>query len=193
VRPTFREGGLESEEIGVNKKRPTCPDLGAKVLIKKRQEATFMSVDHLDSLDSPTFLNASDFSTMPSNAKRLDEHLAPIEINERREATGPRCNRRGCRASDKCFLPIPTAAYLELLDWTARQIRNGKRGSTPKSAKPIFERLGISGEVWCELVKEFGRLFMTDAGKPQEIDSHRSRSGGRRYKAKSKARELLAA
>jgi hypothetical protein len=42
-------------------------------------------------------------------------------------------------------------------------------------------------------VKEFGRLFMTVAGKPQEIDSHRSRSGGRRYKAKPKARELLAA
>ncbi len=128
-----------------------------------------------------------------ANTKRPDKHLAPIEINERRDATGPRCNRGGCRASDKGFLPIPTAAYLELLDWTARQIRNGKRGSTPKSAKPIFERLGISGEVWCELVKEFGRLFMTVAGKPQEIDSHRSRSGGRRYKAKPKARELLAA
>ncbi len=69
-----------------------------------------MSVDHLDSLDSPTFLNASDFSTMPSNAKRLDDHLAPLEINERRDTTGPRCNSRGCRASDKCFLPIPTGS-----------------------------------------------------------------------------------
>ena len=87
---------------------------------------------------------------------------------------------------------MATAANLERLDWTAGQIKNGKCGSTPKPAKPIFERLGNSGEVWCELVKEFGRLFMNVAGKLQEIDSHRSRYGGHRYKAKSNARELLA-
>ena len=87
---------------------------------------------------------------------------------------------------------MPTAAYIDLLDWTARQIRKGKRGSTPKFAKPIFERLGISAEVWCELVKEFGRLFMTVAGKPHEIDSRRSKNGNQRYNAKPKTRELLA-
>jgi hypothetical protein len=43
------------------------------------------------------------------------------------------------------------------------------------------------------LVKELDRPFITFTGKPQEIDSHRSRSGGRRYKAKPKARDLLAA
>ncbi len=37
--------------------------------------------------------------------------------------------------------------------------------------KPIFERLQISGEVWCELVKSFGRLFYAVAGKPHEIDA----------------------
>ncbi len=41
--------------------------------------------------------------------------------------------------------------------------------------------------------KNFGHLFTTVAGKPQEIDAHPSRSGGRRYKAHPKAGELLAA
>jgi hypothetical protein len=31
--------------------------------------------------------------------------------------------------------------YLELLDWTSRQIAPGKRGSTLQSAPPILERL----------------------------------------------------
>jgi hypothetical protein len=62
------------------------------------------------------------------------------------------------------------------------QIRNGKRGSTPKSAKPIFEHLGICGEVWCELVMDLERLFMAVTSKPREIDF-----GGRRYIAKPKA------
>ena len=87
---------------------------------------------------------------------------------------------------------MPTAAYIDLLDWTARQVRCDKIGATPKFAKPIFERLGISSEVWFELVKEFGRLFMTVAGKPHEIEARRSRNGKQRYNAKPRTRELLA-
>ena len=131
-------------------------------------------------------------SKRKESVRRPDDHLAPLEIDERRSATGPNCHRGGCRASDKGFLPMPTAAYIDLLDWTARQIRKGKHGSTPKFAKPIFERLGIGSEVWCELVREFGRLFMTVAGKPHEIDSRRSRNGKQRYNTKPCARALLA-
>ncbi len=69
---------------------------------------------------------------------------------------------------------MSVATYVELLDWTAREIRDDKRGSTPASARPIFERLGISGEVWCELVRDFGRLFYAVAGKPHVIDDRRS-------------------
>ncbi len=86
---------------------------------------------------------------------------------------------------------MTVASYVELLDWTARTIRSDKSGSTPASALPIFERLGISGEVWCELVKDFGRLFYAVAGQPHTIDSSRSRTGKRRYKTKYRTRELL--
>ena len=45
--------------------------------------------------------------------------------------------------------------YLQLLDWTARQIRTDKRGGTPKELAPIFDRLQISAELWIESVLNF--------------------------------------
>ena len=39
-------------------------------------------------------------------------------------------SRTGKRCSDKGFLQMPEQAYLELLDWTARQTVAGKRGTT---------------------------------------------------------------
>ncbi len=126
-------------------------------------------------------------------AEAADGYLAPLEINERKDKLGPCCHTDGRRCSDKGFLPMPTAAYVSLLAWTARQLRAGKHGSTPSKMRLVFERLGISGEIWCELVKNFGRLFYAVAGKPHEIDARRSRDGRRRYKAKRQARELLAA
>ncbi|HUG67593.1 MAG TPA: hypothetical protein VMM76_07570 [Pirellulaceae bacterium] len=65
--------------------------------------------------------------------------------------------------------------YLQLLDWTARQMVSGKRGATPTDAPPIFERLSMSGETWCELVRNFGRLFYNVAGHPHRIEAARSR------------------
>ena len=47
---------------------------------------------------------------------------------------------------------MSVASYMELLDWTARQSRPDKGGATPASAAPIFKRLGIDAEVWCERV-----------------------------------------
>ena len=93
----------------------------------------------------------------------------------------------GSRASDKGFLPMSVANYLELLDWTARELR----GATLASAAPIFERLGIDAEVWCELTRDFGKLFATVAGKPKVIESTRSRHRHQRYKIRNRAKELL--
>ena len=53
--------------------------------------------------------------------------------------------------------------------------------------------LFIAMEVWCALVRDFGRLFYAVAGQPRAIDSCRSRKGQRRYKTKHQTRELLAA
>jgi hypothetical protein len=119
-------------------------------------------------------------------------HLAPVDLQEQSGTTGPCVHQRGARCSDKGFLPMSTADYLSLLDWTARQDRPGQRGSTPQHVAPLFNRLGISSEVWCRLVKDFGKLFSVVAGQPHTIDEHTSKSASHRYRVRRETRELMA-
>ena len=83
--------------------------------------------------------------------------------------------------------------YVGLLDWTARQLAEGKSGSTPGNAPPIFARLSIEPKAWCKLVGNFGRLFCSVAGLPQTIDVTRSRIGQHRYYVPKQTRDLLPA
>jgi hypothetical protein len=87
---------------------------------------------------------------------------------------------------------MTSAAYAELLDWTARQVRGDKQGVTPANLPLLFERLQIKEETWVRLVGEFGRLFYLMAGKPERIDSHISPDGNRRFRTSPAARDLMA-
>lgn len=69
-------------------------------------------------------------------------------IDELHDELGARPNATGRRCSDKGFLRMSTAEYLELLDWTARHLVHGKVGCTPENAPPLFERLKIRPEYW---------------------------------------------
>jgi hypothetical protein len=121
-----------------------------------------------------------------------DAFLAPLEIDEQSDPVGPVPSVTGKRSSDKGFLAMPLAAYLELLDWTARQLAPDKRGATPNQTPPILERLEIEAEVWCTLVSGFGQLFSLVAGRPEHIDNYRSRQKGARFHLPAAARQLLA-
>ena len=61
------------------------------------------------------------------------------------------------------------AQYLELLDWTGRQIRSGSRGSIPKHLAPILLRMGLDSISWCDVVKKFGKIFKRAAGSQQSM------------------------
>jgi hypothetical protein len=74
---------------------------------------------------------------------------------------------------------MPMEAYLELLDWTGRQLVRGKRGSIPPNLAPILERLKIGEDDWLELAGNFGCLFRRVAGRPPSIAQIRTRQGGR--------------
>jgi len=146
---------------------------------------------------------AGDDSEEPSNPRlapcgsRSARHLSPVDLSRRDVKsgqggeTGPCSHNEGHRCSDKGFLPMSIADYLSLLDWTARQVRSDKQGATPQHLEPIFDRLGVSSEVWCHLATHFGKLFSIVAGKPNQIDGHRSKSNTHRYRARRAARELL--
>ena len=111
-----------------------------------------------------------------------DRFLSPIAlIPADDQRLGPQASSNRFRCSDKGFLPVSQGDYLELLDWTARQVAPGKRGTTPPSAPPLFQRLSDklpTATAWVELVQDFGKLFATVAGHPQTIRATRSRISG---------------
>ena len=103
--------------------------------------------------------------------------LSPVEAKESSDPVGPDGCDSGRRASRKGFLAIPLCDYLELLDWTGRQVRSDKRGSIPKHLSPILARVGLDASDWCELVKKFGRTFKRVAGTAEHLSEEAKRRG----------------
>ena len=97
--------------------------------------------------------------------------MSPIEISEARDPIGSDLSS-GRRASDKGFLNVSLGQYLSLLDWTGRSLSGDKRGTIPAHLKPILERVGLLPAAWCELVRNFGKLFKRAAGSPERLDEH---------------------
>ena len=104
--------------------------------------------------------------------------LAPVEVNESTDPVGPDACDSGRRASRKgLFTGVSLVSYLELLDWTGRQLRGDKRGSIPDRLSPILQRIGLDAPDWCDLVKKFGRTFKRMAGTTEHLAEEASRRG----------------
>ncbi len=82
--------------------------------------------------------------------------------------------------------------YLDLLDWTARQLAAGKWGSTPEDAPPLFERVGLRASSWLGLVSNFGSMFHNVAGQPHKIAGARSLRRQSRFRVRSHVRAVFA-
>jgi hypothetical protein len=149
-------------------------------------------------------LEGSDFTSIQRRIESLlqeqrqpeeptpDRFLAPVEIDERHDAIGAVPSATPYRASDKGFVSLSMAAYLQLLDWTARQLVPEKAGATPMEAPPVFERLGLGVPEWTGMVSDFGRLFYLAAGLPGTLAKERTRVTQRRFHARRSFRELFA-
>lgn len=140
--------------------------------------------------DSPNTDNPST-SRRPRSASSVDASLAPVHINELRDALGARPSVGGGRCSDKGFLNITESEYLTLLDWTARRIVPGKPGATPAGMPPLLERVGLKPRSWLALVQGFGELFHHVAGKPHEIARSRSLRRKMRFRVRMKVQQAF--
>ena len=61
-------------------------------------------------------------------------------------------------------LPFRLVDYLELMDWTGRQIREDKRGSIDSDLPFILQRLDIDEEHWLYMTQNFESSFKTLVG-----------------------------
>jgi hypothetical protein len=98
-----------------------------------------------------------------------DGWLAPLTLNPR--STGPAAHKDGLRASDKGFLNMSLEEYKSLLYWTGRQGRADKSGKIPEKYTSVLNRLGISDDMWCDLVWNFKKYFgrSRGAGSPDRM------------------------
>ena len=69
------------------------------------------------------------------------------------------------------------ASYLELLDWTGRQLRAGTCGVIPPSLGSILYRLQISADSWLETIARFGRRFHRAVGRADHLKDEAERLG----------------
>lgn len=104
--------------------------------------------------------SAEDVSTAEAKDVRIEHGakagwLAPVELEPKRKNVREKCSNR--RASNRGCVFMSLPQYLELLDWTGRQLKAGKRGAIPKNAPPILERLNLSAELWLHAVEHFGK------------------------------------
>ncbi len=110
-----------------------------------------------------------------ANAERPDAWLAPIpEAGEAGNRTSPTC-----RASDKGFLSLTVQQYLELLDWTGRQVRGGA-GQIPDHLASILERLGIVVERWAATITSLDGWFPRVMGRAAAV-TQAAADAGRRW------------
>ena len=115
----------------------------------------------------------------------------------------PRDTRRrwlGCDRPNRCeavkrwrhgFLPLTVDQYLELLDWTGRQLTAGKRGVIDDSYPPILERIGLQPATWLEVIDKFDVWFHGAVGRAEKVLEHAARTGRRRVQGLRPCRNVF--
>jgi REP element-mobilizing transposase RayT len=116
--------------------------------------------------------------------------LAPLEITEQalqQAVPGTRTSNLGC-------LNMTFTQYLELLEWTGRQVAKGKVGKIPAEQPSILKQLGIEGEGWLKLVGSFtdkrGRLRRA-IGRPAALEAEAAKRGQKWIQGIALSREIF--
>jgi len=113
--------------------------------------------------------------------------LAPIALTAECEQSVDHPAQR--RLTNRGCLFMTLDQYLQLVDWTGRQLRLDKLGQIPPQLDPILARLECSFDTWMDLVKNFRRRFPTEAGRPETLQSvsrlRRHHRQSRRHSARS--------
>ncbi len=136
--------------------------------------------------------SASKEESNSSSQCACDAFLSPIFVSGISSELGAMPSRGGRRCSDKGFLEMSEADYVQLLDWTARCAAPGKCGTTSEYLPPILERLGFSSKIWLGMVNDFGELFPMVAALPERLRDARSLKQGLRYRIPKSVKELFA-
>jgi hypothetical protein len=79
-------------------------------------------------------------------------------------------------------LPFKLGDYLELVDWSGRIVREGKRGAIAASTPALLQRLGISEDIWTRLHRQFASKSTLCFGCAQTASAHKKFFGLKRLR-----------
>jgi hypothetical protein len=126
--------------------------------------------------------------------KLADGWMCELTLLEgpREDREGQFQSRSGRRASDLGLIPLSLDKYLELLDWTGRQMREGKRGAIPAHLAPILQRLKINDEFWLEALEGLDEQFGRAVGRAADLAKAAAAAGLKRIKGTKAAERVFA-
>ena len=137
-------------------------------MTKSLESSDFTSVqERIEDRQSAQEFTSSDAEDQRTEHGPRAGWLCPLALSPPRKRVRERTSKRRC--SNKGCLPMTLDQYLQLLDWTGRQLQRGKRGRIPPECGPILERLSCHPELWLDLVRNFRKRFRQEVGRPDSI------------------------
>lgn len=111
-----------------------------------------------------------------------------VALTKRQETLLEKARDRTKRAGFLVSLNSPSSplgrfsesTYLELADWTGRQVRSGKRGVIPEHILPILESLEVNTQCWVKTVERYGSLFHRLVARAEDM-AKAARAKGRKW------------
>jgi hypothetical protein len=94
--------------------------------------------------------------------------------------------------SDRSAIPYQLDDYLELVDWTGRQIRADRPGFVDDRLPPIMRRLGIDARAWTIAMRPAGNVFGRAMGRLKHLRLHARTLGQSWVRGLRKAQDLYA-
>jgi hypothetical protein len=94
-------------------------------------------------------------------AHRPDGWLGELTLRPERKGdeTLADSSRTGRRASDLGLLPISLANYVQLLQWTARQLKSGQRNTIPADLATVLDHFEVQQDHWLDTVAQYESGF----------------------------------
>jgi hypothetical protein len=98
----------------------------------------------------------------------------------------------GADSERPTVLEMSVEGYLALVEWTGRQLVEGKRGVLTGETRDIVDGVGLEVAAWVETVRGFGRMYGQVAGAADELSERARRLGSRRARGMASARAMYA-
>jgi len=92
---------------------------------------------------------------------------------------------------DAHAIPISQQDYLQLIDWTGRQLQPEKSGRIPTNTPPILVRLNVDGDRWIKEMNHYGKWYYRAVGSMHALEKYCQHLGQQWLKGKTRLAETI--